>query len=373
MVPVSLRELKRSALFVGATTGLLLMAFALTQSPASLDDFRPFYRAAGLLGSPDLFAQTQYHARGLMFLRTPFYAALLHPLASLPYAAAHAIWKALMVVCFALAFRLWPGDRSRIALAACWSVPILMALAMGQDVALMLLIAAVALRLAQSHRPAAAGLTASLLALKVTLLLPVAIVFLARSRRGFAALLAGASIQFAACFAIQGPGWIPQYLAAVRSPLLDQVPTRMPCFAAFVSGAPLVVVAVCIYTWIWWIARHETLATAITAALPLGIVAAPHGYAYDLAVAIPLLAASAGLRSPRGILGAAALSPAPYLLMSQDHPGLAGAALLIGAILFAAARAPRIPDATMARTDGTACPNSPSWFPRLTSAKTSLP
>jgi hypothetical protein len=347
-----------------------MMGFALSQKPASLDDFRPFYRAARMLGSPDLFAQTQYNAQGLMFLRTPFYAALLYPLGRLDYPAARAIWIALMSLCFALSIRLWPGDRPRLALAACWSVPVLMALAMGQDIALIFLIAVLSLRLWQAGREPAAGLVASLLALKVTLLLPVAIVFFARSRRGFAALLAGSTVQFAACFAIQGPGWIAQYVAAVRSPLLDHVPARMPCFAAFVGGAPLVILAAATYAWIWWIARRESLAAAFAAALPLGIVAAPHCYAYDMAAALPLFAAAAGLRTPRGLLAALALSPAPYLLMSRDYPGLEGAALLVAAILFSVYRLPRIPDVTMSPTESTPCPNSPWWFPRWMSAKT---
>jgi hypothetical protein len=329
--------LKRHALFIACSVGVLLMVFFLSQKPAALDDFRPFYRAARMPGSPDLFVQTQYHADGLMFLRTPFYAALLYPLGRLDYATARGVWATLMAICFALALWLWPGERSRMALAACWSVPVMMALALVQDIALMLLITAVALRLWQSQRRAAAGLVASLLALKVTLLLPVALVFLARSRRGFIGLLAGCAVQLAACFAIQGPGWIPRYLAAVRSPLLDHVPARMPCFAAFVTGPPFVLLAVATYVWIWWVARRKSPAAAITIALPLGIVAAPHCYAYDMAAAIPLLAAAAGIRSPRGVLALLALSPAPYLLMSLDHPGLGGAALLIGAVLLASA------------------------------------
>ena len=353
--------------------GIAVIAFALTQKPASLDDFRPFYRAGNLLGSPDLFAQTRFHAGGLMFLRTPFYAALLHPLSALPYPLARGIWVALMAFGFAGFVLLWPGDRSRIASAACWSVPVLMALAMGQDIALMLLIAAVSLHFWQGGRPVAAGLAASLLALKVTLLVPVAIVFLARSRRGLLALLAGCAAQFTACFAIQGPHWISQYLAAIRSGILDQVPARMPCFAAFTSGWPLIILAAALYAWIWWIARRHSPAIAMTAALPLGLIAAPHGYAYDMAAAIPLLAATANLRTASGFLTAFALSPAPYFLMSGDHPTHAGAALLIAAVLLAAARLPQIPDATMARTDGSECPNSASWFPRWTSARTSLP
>jgi cbb3-type cytochrome oxidase subunit 3 len=301
------------------------MAFAFAHKPAALDDFRPFYRAAGLLGSPDLFAQTRYHADGLMFLRTPFYAALLQPLSRLDYAAAHAIWTALMAVCFAGFVWLWPGERPRIALAACWSVPVLMALALSQDIGLMLLVAAVALRLWQSERPLAAGLVASLLALKVTLLAPVALVF----------------------------------------------PARMPSFAAFSGGIPFAILAAAVYAWIWRIARRESIDAALTAALPLGIAAAPHCYAYDMAAAIPLFAAAAGLRSPRGILAALALSPAPYLLMSRDNPGPTGAALLVAAVLLSA-RMPRLRDATMTRTDGTPCPSSRSWFPRWTSARTSL-
>ena len=332
---------KRRTLAAACALGGILMCAALTRKPDSLDDFRPFYRAASLLGSPDLFAQQQFHAKGLMFLRTPFYAALLYPLGRLDYGRARAIWVGVMAAAFGLSAWLWPGPRPRIALAMCWSVPVLMALAMGQDIALMLLIAAAALRLWQSGRPLAAGLAASLLALKATLFLPVAIVFLARSRRGTCGLLAGAAAQFALCFAIQGPAWIEQYAAAVRSPLLDQVPARMPSLAAFTSGVPLAVLAVAVYAWIWRIARRESAAHAMAAALALGIAAAPHCYAYDMAAAIPFLAAPAGCRSARGALAALALSPAPYLLMSLDHPGPGGAAILVAAVLLAAMPMPR--------------------------------
>lgn len=364
------RRWRLSPWTVAGALGAALMLFALTQKPAYLDDFRPFYRAAGLLGSPDLFAQTEFHAQGLMFLRTPFYAALLHPLTWLPYPAARTLWTALMAAAFVLSVRLWPGERRRIAVAMCWSVPVLMALAMGQDIALMLLIAVVSIRVWESGRPFTAGLIASLLALKVTLLLPVAIVFFARSRRASAGLVLGAAAQFALSFAVQGPAWIPQYLAAVRSPLLDQVPARMPSFAAFVTGIPFLILAAAAYVWIWRIARRESLPYAVAAALALGIVAAPHCYAYDMAAAIPLLAGAADFRSLRGLAAALALSPAPFLLMSRDHPSPAGAAILVAAVLAAAIRTP---DATMTRTKGPACPSSPSWFPRLTSARTSLP
>ena len=268
-----------------------------------------------------------------MFLRTPFYALLLRPLGALAYPRARLVWLGLMLAAFTLAAWLWPGPRLKIAVAMCWALPVVFALALGQDIALMMLSVAVAARLWISGRPFAAGLVASLLALKITLLLPVALVFLVRSRRGFAGLAAGASAQFAVSLAIQGPAWFPEYLAAVQSPLLDQVPARMPSVRALVAGAPFAAAAAAIYGWLWRMARRVTPALALTAALPLGIVAAPHCYVYDMAAAVPLLAMAASTRTARGMLAIVALSPAPYLFMASANPSAAGAAILVAAVL----------------------------------------
>jgi multidrug transporter EmrE-like cation transporter len=316
--------------------GVIVVAALLHYKPPGVDDFLPFYRAAGMLGSSDIFAQTRFGAGGLMFLRTPFYAALLRPLSALPYPVAHAIWTGLMAAAFALAAWLWPGPRRPIAIAMCWACPVAFALGMGQDIALMMLIFAVAGRLWLAEKELAAGLVASLIALKLTLLFPVGLVFLARSRRGFCGLLSGVAAQFALSFALQGPGWIGEYIAVLRSPLLDQVPARMPCLRALVSGVPFAAGAAAIYALLWKVARNGSLRDALTAVLPLGMIAAPHCYAYDAAAAVPLFAAAASLGSVRGILAVAALSPVPYVLMAGEHPTPAGAALFIAAVIACA-------------------------------------
>jgi hypothetical protein len=221
-----------------------------------------------------------------------------------------------------------------VLLAISWGLPTMFAFALGQDIALMLLIVAATARLWDAKRPFAAGVVASLLALKATLLLPVAIVFLMRSRHGLGGLALGCGIQFAISWAVQGPEWIPQYLAAVRSPLLDQAPERMPAVRALVSGAPFVAVAAAIYVWLAYLARRESSAArALTCAIPLGIVASPHCYAYDMVAAAPLLAGAADPRSARGLFALLALSPLPYWLISIPHR--LGAAILAAAVLVA--------------------------------------
>ncbi len=292
------------------------MAILLAGKPAEIDDFLPFYRAARLLGDPDLFAQTRFHAGGLMFLRTPFYALLLAPLAALPYPAARALWIGLMAAALASAVWLWPGPRAKIAIAMCWGAPVLLALAQVQDIGFMLLV-----------------VIASLLALKITLLPAVALVFVARSRRGTYGLAAGLAFHFLVSLAMQGPSWFPEYLAAVRSPLLDQVPRRMPTLRALLPPVPFAAAAVLVYAGLWRFARRGEIPVVLTAALPLAMIAAPHAYAYDVVVAVPLFAAALARHTVATILATIALSPIPYALLSMDHPSPFGVELIIGAVL----------------------------------------
>ncbi len=325
------------------------MSVILREKPQGMDDFLPFYRAGGLVGTSDLFAQTRFSAGPLMFLRTPFYATLLTPLTALPYPVARAIWTGLMAIAFALAMWLWPGPRRRIVIAMCWACPAVFALGMGQDIALMMLTVAVGARLWLSGREFAAGVVASLIALKLTFLLPVALVFLARSRRGSYGLLSGVAAQFALSLGIQGPDWIPEYIAAVRSPLLDQVPARMPSLRALLGGIPFAAASVAVYALLWRTARNASLPEVWTAVLPLGMIAAPHCYAYDAAAAVPLFGAAASVRSVRGVFAIAALSPLPYVLMAGERPTPAGAAILIAAALACTITIPqRAPFATSA-------------------------
>jgi hypothetical protein len=315
--------------------GVCLEAWCLTQRPDNIDDFRALYRAAQLVGTTDgvyshstLLPNTNQKRWFLPFVRTPFYALLLKPLTALPYSAARLVWLALLVLAYAALVRLFPGPRDKLALALSFSLPVTYAMMLGQDIALVLLIALAAGCLAGSGKEFQAGLAASLLFIKPTYLLPAGIVFFARSRRGTYGIVLGTAIQLAISFLLEGPRWPLGLLAMLRDRRFDMVVERMLDVRAIAASlhlpAPIYILgSVALLAWIWEIARRMDLRDALLAALPLGMLASPHSYVYDAVVLIPLLVRALSDKSQRVVLTMLALTPLPYaILMTHSGPHL---------------------------------------------------
>jgi hypothetical protein len=324
--------------------GVLLMTAALATKPTNVDDFRAFYRAAGLVAN----AAGAYSNPGatpttfLPFLRVPSYAWMLRPLHSLGYTGAHALWTAILVLAFGALLCITRERRNDLALAICCSFPAAFSLVLGQDIALVLLIAMAAARLHAANREFTAGLVASLLFIKVTFLFPVALVFLSRSRRGFYGLTTGTAIQLALCFALAGSRWPLEYLAVLRNPLLDLEPRRMLSVRALFAAAPHAgllfgVAAALVIGWLWFASRRLRFDDAVKVALPLGLLASAHGYVYDAVVLVPLFVCVASLRTWTGRLALFGLTPAPCILLLGNTPAgvFIGSASIIAAVLLA--------------------------------------
>ena len=327
--------------------GVFLEGLCLTQRPANADDFRALYRAAQLVGTPDgtyshstALPNTNQKTWFLPFVRTPFYALLLKPLTFLPYPAARAVWLALLVLAYAALIPLFPGPRHKLALALAFSLPVTYAMMLGQDIALVLLIAFVAGRLAASDKEFPAGLAASLLFIKPTYLLPVGIVFLAKSRRGTYGIVLGTAIQLSVSFLVDGLRWPLGLLAMLRDPRFDMVIERMLDVRAIAASLHLppqiyILGSLALLIWLWEIARRMDLRDALIAALPLGMLASPHSYVYDAVVLIPLLVRGLNDTSQRVLLTMLALTPIPYaILMTNSGPHL-----LIGSTIVVATTA----------------------------------
>jgi len=324
--------------------GVLLILAALLTKPAKVDDFRAFYRGAGLVhsGAGVYSNPGNTAATFLPYLRVPSYAWMLNPLHLLAYHSAHTAWICILILAFG-AFLWTARERGEpLALAVCYSFPVVFSLVLGQDIAFVVLIAMAAVRLHAAKREAAAGLIASLLVIKMTYLFPVALVFLARSRRGSYALAAGTAIQIALSFALEGSRWPFDYLAVLRNPLLDPEPRRMLSMRALLSAVPhaslvFAVLAALVIGWLWFAGRRLSFADAMTIALPLGLIASAHGYVYDAVVLIPLFVTTASLRTWTGRLALFGLTPVPYLLILGDTPAgvFIGAASVIAAVVFA--------------------------------------
>ncbi|MGD0579013.1 MAG: glycosyltransferase family 87 protein, partial [Bryobacteraceae bacterium] len=185
---------------------------ALRFSVRGVNDFRTFYPGARLAGSSEMYDPALVRAvqeettgkpdRDLPYCRLPYFALLLAPLGRLPYLTAYWIWEGLCLAA-AIAFALlWEvPDRKAVVLTCCWSIPLFGALAVGQDIPLLLLTIAVSMRLETRQRSFAAGLVFALCAAKFHLFLLLPLLIVGRRMWRFAAgLLTGGSVLLALSF-----------------------------------------------------------------------------------------------------------------------------------------------------------------------------
>jgi hypothetical protein len=296
------------------------------------NDFLDLYAGGKLVTDPGLYnparvEQVQWAAAGVsgpafLFSRPPAFAALLAPLALLPYRTAYFVFQALSLLAVVLAVLLWPAreDRGPIAFACCWSVPLSAAFANGQDVPFLLLWLSIVARLID-RRPALAGIVASLCMAKFHLFLLLPLWILSQKRWRFGAGLAGGLLAcLAASFALQGPDWIQRYIHLVRNPIedTDQATMRNLHGLCAAFGLPLAVeLALCgAVAWFVWRACHRDPESAWLATLTGGLLVSRHAYMQDCVILLPLLVAT--LRAERNALPVRALAgilllPALYM------------------------------------------------------------
>jgi len=278
----------------------------------------------------------------LPYNRIPTYAAALRPLASLPYRAARRIWIAATVLAFLGCVWLSPLRRDHLAIALAFSFPVMITFSLGQDIGFVVLIVLAAARVYETDREFLAGLVASLLAIKLTYLPAVGLVFLAKSRRGSAGLAVGVTIQMALCFAAGGAGWLAEYLASLQKSSVAFEVRRMPNIRGVVTSLGLpdgvwLFCAIAVLIWLFVTCKRLRFSEALIVALALGLIASPYCFVYDAVVLVPLLAvvvSEVRIDSWDGLLAGIALTPVPWLLLMTD-----GSATLLGGGALAVASA----------------------------------
>ena len=288
-----------------AAAGLLLLAAfgwnEFGRAASGNNDFLGFYSAGRMAGGSGLYdpartAEVQRQAAGfsgegnLTFPRLPYYAALLWPLARLPYPVAYALWEALSlaaVIGFAFA---WPDPRDRlpILVACAWSLPLLASMMNGQDCTFVLLAIALAIRFFD-RRPALAGVAIALGGIKFHLLLLVPLMAMAQRRfRFLAGLTAGGIVLLAASFAVAGPDWFSQWAGLVTSARLRQAEGSMPNLHGLVDGVSWLewALAVLVSLAVWMVARRGA-GPGWAAALIGSLLISRHAYIQDCIVLLP--------------------------------------------------------------------------------------
>lgn len=260
----------------------------------------------------------------LLDTRPPFLALAFWPLAQLPYRVAWPLWAAVAGSAVLGFIWLWP-DRRRAALACCWSGGLCSALVNGQDLLLILLWLALALRM-REKRPFPTGLLLALCAAKFHLFvfLPL-LLWRHKLWRGFAV---GAAVLLAISFLLAGWNWPQQYLAtlAQEEAVANAKSAIMPNLHGMLAtwphaGAWEILATLCVGAGVFAVIRRADFATGLAAVLVGGLLVSRHAYLADCALLLPaLLIVLPAARGWSLLLVGWLLAPLSALAVLARHP-----------------------------------------------------
>ena len=326
-----------------ALAGLIFLSVAIVPGLRSTfgkngwrNDFVSFYSGAKLLSTCQMYSynsvfEMQKHlgmtdSTAMVYIRPPFYAAIMRPLSALPYEMAYAVFQVLSMVSFAFGIALWRHFGWGLCLIlGGWNVAMAMTLLRGQDVAFVLLIASLSAHLLRKGQHFGAGATFALALIKWHLLVPIVILILANRLLRFALGFAAAGIVLIGIAFYECPDWPVQYRQALRQSETSLQSSQMPNIRGLFSSTSgttpveLVVIIACAALCWWALKSPANPDVAIALCLLAGVILSVHAYAYDCVLILPGAAAGLSRVTQRwGIQSICAVSVAvcPVLLLS---------------------------------------------------------
>jgi len=313
--------------------GLALRVVLFVNLPRDLSvcatDFSPFYAGGKLLGSPNIYDPATVfgvldhsvgcHAAWAVWIKPPFYAIFMWPLAQLPFGWALWIWRVLGVGALAGFIWLWPGNRWAAAAMLAWSSPVAANFNAGQDVAFLLLFVAAAYRLIEKGSLFAAGLVLGLCAIKFHLFILLPVLLIRRKLwPAFAGLAVTGTALTGLSFAAGGRHWIGEYLTALRTlgPFYDSGGFDYPNLRCLFHGynPAFFIAAAVIACAVWVMIRSGPLDYGFAAVITGGLLLTPHSTLPDLALMAPAALLAARNRGPARYLALLLMSPLPPLI-----------------------------------------------------------
>jgi hypothetical protein len=303
------------------------------------NDFLSLYAGAQIVCNQDLYDRASVRAAelraigetGLPYSRLPYFALLMKPLTWLGYRTAYVVWEIMMVAALAAFGILWPHtSRPGKWILCCWSLPAWVSVLNGQDVALLLLWMALAVRLLHREKAAAAGAVLALCAAKYHLMVLVPLVILAQRRwRMAAGAVATGAAMAVVSFLVAGATWPWRYWAALADPLIQQGVSHMPNlngllrvlpFGLALEGVAALLVAAAVFL---AARRTRELEGPLALALVGGLLVSFHTWLADCALLLPalMMTAGAGTAGGRARISATALAtPIPWFLLQLPWP-----------------------------------------------------
>jgi len=292
------------------------------------------------------------------FVRPPFYALLLSPMAWLPFGAAFWAWlavqSAVLISTWIWAFRRWGADA---LIFGSMYLPTALGIAHGQDCVLIAAIVLGVYALARRDREFLSGAVLGLGLIKFHLFLLWPLALLVQKRwRMMAGACAAVAVELLASLALAGPDGMARYFGLLRmndlrhlnpSPELminvRGLALNLGIDSAVVTGVLTVAVVVLTAAACW----RAPLWRCVAAACAGSLLAVPHVYGYDaglLLVGLWLAVFESGFESGYKRVRIAAtvlLTPLPLLLGLAGAPWAAATPLAL--LVFLASLAFMIP------------------------------
>jgi hypothetical protein len=287
----------------GILTNALFFGPALRHTLRADNDFLGLYPGGKLAGSAAVYdcnrvQEVQRQVTGsanpqLVFCRPPFYAAILWPLARLPYRGAYLIFQVLMLAAaatFAASFPL--ASRRATIMACCWSFPLFENFAISQDLPILLCAISFSIILLRNGKDLLAGLIFCACAIKPHLFFALPVFVAARGRWRFAAgLFCGGLLLLALSFAGAGTNWLGAFLHAATLPQANPGLSVMPNLNGLFQGnhAGELAASAIVLAAVWYVSRRGNPGWAFAATLTAGLLTSHHAYTADCALLLPPL------------------------------------------------------------------------------------
>lgn len=330
-------------------TGILLRAYIFNHLPYELSvctsDFSAFYAGGKLAGTPNLYVpqaafDVERRAMGcvmenLIFIRPPFYALLMWPLAQLPFMTALVLWRILGLAAVGAFLWMWPDDKWIAAAACVWYLPLAANFTMGQDVAFLLVLLLGAYYCLKADRLFWAGILFGLCVIKFHLfvLLPLLIIH-KRLWRTLPGISCVGVVALFASYIAGGRNWIEQYRAALQDLRMDPYPWNMVNLKAlFYDHSEWLIPSVAVIVLIsWYVIYKGSLEISLAAVVIGGVLINPHTTISDGTLILPvfLMARRAPLVILR-VLATFALTPVYKFLPTGTFQVMLIGTLVLGA------------------------------------------
>ena len=297
--------------------------------PLGHNDFSTFYAGAKLAHTPALYnheivrqtvrAGWPDSPEQEVYLRPPFYALLLKPLAAFPYRTALWIFTCLTVSSFLWFVIRFSKECPDLTILAAFSVPMFLNINGGCDVPLLLPLAGAFLLLSRRGKDFAAGFVLAFCAIKFHLFVFVPFLLLFKKKWR---MLSGATAGTLLLTLIGGESLIGPWLNVMFSPLITGMAVWKLCPApnihglvTVLGGSPtmeLLLAGLVILFFVWICFRETNFELLLAVSLICGLLVTFHNFTYDDLLLMPVLVLVSPIRPLRNVVGLA-LTPVVYL------------------------------------------------------------